>query len=86
LKSCSTIQLCRIFFFVSFPLNEVNKALLSADNTAQKGYRLDFAGGVINDQFFMKNCGFFDGTDAIGSQFIRPIGNKKPNIDFQRLS
>jgi hypothetical protein len=64
---------------------ETNIAKFTADNTARKGSRLDYAGGVVDGQFFMKNCGFFDETVAIGSQFTRPKSNKKPDIDFDSL-
>jgi hypothetical protein len=64
---------------------EINKASLSADNTARKGSRLDFAGGVINGQFFLKHCGFFNESVDIGSKFTRPFTNKSPDIEFQSL-
>jgi len=64
---------------------EANKARFTADNTARKGARLDYAGGLNGDQFFMKNCGFFNETVAIGSEFTRPHSNQKPDIDFELL-
>jgi hypothetical protein len=64
---------------------EATKARFTADNTARKGARLDYAGGVLDDQFFMKNCGFFNKTVTIGSEFTRPRTNKNPNINFERL-
>jgi hypothetical protein len=64
---------------------EATKARFTADNTARKGARLDYAGGVVAGQFFMKNCGFFNETVTIGSEFTRPRGNNKPDIDFERL-
>ena len=64
---------------------EANIAKFTADNTARKGSRLDYAGGVIDGQFFMKNCGFFNETVAIGSQFVRPKTNKEPDVDLESL-
>lgn len=64
---------------------EANKARFTADNTARKGSRLDYSGGIIDGQFFMKNCGFFNDTITIGSEFIRPKAHKKPEINFDEL-
>ncbi len=38
----------------------LNKARFTVDNTAVKGYRMDYAGGVQSDAFYLKNCGFFN--------------------------
>ena len=64
---------------------EATGARFTADNTARKGSRLDYAGGVIDGQFFMKNCGFFNETVTIGSEFTRPSANNRPDIDFESL-
>jgi hypothetical protein len=64
---------------------ELNKAGFTYDNTAAKGYRMDYAGGIENGQFFLKNCGFFDQYTPYRSSFERPRKNTKPDIDFNKL-
>jgi Domain of unknown function (DUF3472) len=53
----------------------LNKARFTADNTARKGYRLDYAGGVRGLAFYLQNDGFFNGHTPIGSWFERPVDN-----------
>ena len=64
---------------------ELNKAGFTYDNTAAKGHRMDYAGGIENGQFFLKNCGFFDQYTPYRSSFERPRKNTKPDIDFNKL-
>jgi hypothetical protein len=61
---------------------ELKKAGFTYDNTAAKGFRMDYAGGVENGQFFLKNCGFFNQYTAYRSSFERPGTGKQPEIDF----
>lgn len=61
-------------------------AKFSADATARKGYRLDYAGGAENGRFYLQNCGFFDRYVNIGQEFQRKsIVNQAPGIDFVSL-
>ncbi len=55
------------------------------DNTAARGYRKDYAGGVDGNQFFLKNCGFFNQYTPYKSSFTRVGDNKAPVIDFTNL-
>jgi hypothetical protein len=64
---------------------EVTKAGFTYDNTAAKGYRMDYAGGIKNGQFFLKNCGFFNHYTPFRSVFERAKKNIKPVIDFSKL-
>ena len=64
---------------------ELNKAGFTYDNTAAKGYRMDYAGGIEKGRFFLKNCGFFKDYTPYKSSFERPRTNAKPKIDFDRL-
>lgn len=64
---------------------EIDQAKFTADNTARVEYRLDYAGGEENGQFYLRNCGFFDDYTAIGELFKRPKANQKPAIDFNEL-
>ncbi|HLN55834.1 MAG TPA: DUF3472 domain-containing protein [Bacteroidales bacterium] len=66
---------------------ELTSARFTADATARKGARLDYAGGTENGKFFLKNCGFFDNTTQMDQAFKRnPSGNqpviKLTNTDF----
>ena len=54
----------------------LTRARFTADNTARKGYRLDYAGGEQRGQFFLRNGGFFPTYTPIGSWFTR----RRPNI------
>ncbi|MCF0056574.1 DUF3472 domain-containing protein [Dyadobacter sp. CY356] len=64
---------------------ELNQAKFSADATARKGYRMDYAGGKEQNYFYLKNCGFFNEFTTIGDLFIRESGGKAPEINFENL-
>ncbi len=64
---------------------ELNQAKFTADATARKGYRLDYAGGKEKNYFFLKNCGFFNELTTINETFMRELTGQKPNIDFNLL-
>ena len=64
---------------------ELTQARFTADATARKESRLDYAGGAEVDRFFMKNCGFFNERTEIGTVFTRKATGKKPNIDLSKL-
>lgn len=64
---------------------ELNKARFTADNTARKEYRMDYAGGSEDGRFYLKNCGFFAGYTQIGSEFERSAGREEPAVDISRL-
>ncbi|MBB1286148.1 DUF3472 domain-containing protein [Flavisolibacter sp. BT320] len=64
---------------------ELSKAVFTYDNTAAKGYRMDYAGGVKDNAFFLKNCGFFSGYTPYRSTFTRMPQQRKPDVDLGRL-
>ena len=64
---------------------ELTKAKFTADATARKESRLDYAGGALGNEFFMENCGFFDETTPIDSEFTRTANGNPPSIDFSKL-
>ena len=64
---------------------ETNRAKFTADNTARTGFRMDYAGGVADGNFYLKNCGFFDDYTPIGGFFERPPTGQQPQIDFKKL-
>jgi len=63
----------------------INKARFTADATARKDSRLDYAGGVENGRFFLENCGFFSERTLIDSQHQIELNNTPPTIDFDTL-
>lgn len=64
---------------------ELNVARFTADATARKKARLDYAGGTLNRRFYLKNCGFFNETTEINSWFTRPFTQRAPQINFSAL-
>ncbi len=57
---------------------ECTRARFSVDPTGGGRHRLDFAGGVRGSEFFLRNCGFFDGSVRAGASFSRPTSDSKP--------
>ena len=64
---------------------EVNSAKFTIDNTGNKGYRMDYSGGLDGESFYLKNAGFFNNYTRTKSIFVRPLTNNKPNINFNDL-
>jgi hypothetical protein len=63
----------------------IASARFTADQTARKQFRLDYAGGVNGNAFFLKNCGFFFPSTFINSQFNIDKPSTPPVIDFESL-
>jgi len=64
---------------------ELSSAKFTADATARKESRLDYAGGVENASFFLKNCGFIDEKTQINTQLVRSETGIRPSIDDSLL-
>jgi len=64
---------------------ELNKIRFTTDNTGRKGYRMDYAGGVKGNEFYLRNCGFFNDYTPVDSWFVRPLLSKQPVIDLDKL-
>lgn len=65
------------------PLRE---ARFTGDDIARRGYRVDFAGGVSGQDFFLRNGGFFNDTVPLNSRFTRPADRgEAPAIDPESL-
>lgn len=64
----------------------LSNAVFTADATARKGFRLDFSGGVVNNQFYLRNAGFFNNRTAIQSRFTVKAPAKIPVIDWKKLN
>jgi len=65
--------------------HELTQAKFTADATARKGARLDYAGGAHGNVFYMQNCGFFSENTPIDSEFEREPNGEEPSIDFSKL-
>lgn len=64
---------------------ELTQAKFTADATAHKESRLDYAGGSDGQSFFLKNCGFFSDKVLFDTFVNRIPGGKMPEIDFSAL-
>lgn len=64
---------------------QLNEAKFTGDNTARKGYRKDYAGGLENERFYLKNCGFFDEFTELDHQFNYHKINEKPDLSGMGL-
>ncbi|MGC6467360.1 MAG: DUF3472 domain-containing protein [Akkermansiaceae bacterium] len=66
--------------------HEITRARFTADATARGGHRLDYAGGIRDGDFFLKNCGFFNERVSFDQWFEKPSNPKsKPVIDLDKL-
>lgn len=63
----------------------LDKMRFTTDNTGRKGYRMDYAGGVRGDRFFLQNCGFFNHYTPAGTRFSRAVTQSAPQVDFEAL-
>lgn len=64
----------------------LEQARFTGDDIAGRGYRLDYAGGVTGDAFFLRNGGFFADTVPLDSLFTRPAtARPEPKIEFDQL-
>ncbi|WPU96085.1 DUF3472 domain-containing protein [Mucilaginibacter sabulilitoris] len=64
----------------------LTKALFTGDATANINYRKDYGGGVKGDQFFLRNCGFFNDFSLLKVELMRQqSANKHPEINFNKL-
>ena len=69
----------------SYGWHELTNITFTADVAARKEYRLDYSGGIENNFFYLKNCGFTDDKVKIDSRFKRAPLNIAPNINFLGL-
>ena len=64
----------------------LTRARFTGDNTARKGYRHDYAGGLHGDTFFLQNGGFFSTYTPLDSWFERPAGSaSSPPVNIRTL-
>lgn len=65
--------------------HELTKATFTADNTARIGYRKDYSGGIKDQQFFLRNCGFFNDYTPYNQAFERKPAGMKPRVNLDQL-
>ena len=65
--------------------HELTDVTFTVDNTARKEYRLDYSGGLEQDGFYLKNCGFSDDKVSMNTTFKRQKSDIPPDIDFSSL-
>lgn len=64
--------------------HEVTAAELTGDATSERN-RQDFAGGVVEKDFFLRNCGFFNESVPLNQSFERCRNETEPCIEFHTL-
>jgi len=62
---------------------ELTSARFTADATARKDARLDYAGGAADNTFFLRNCGFFSENTTMNLLFTRTSSGKVPFTDTE---
>lgn len=65
----------------------LNKARFTGDNTARKGYRMDYGGGLKDGAFYLRNCGFFSDYTPLNTPLERPADPQTgiPDVDLTKL-
>jgi hypothetical protein len=62
----------------------IQQATFTGDRTASSGLREDFAGGVEENAFYLRHCGFFDDAVSLDQTFEYPSSDRQPpsvNVD-----
>lgn len=70
---------------VSGAWSEVTAARFTGDATAANAQRMDYAGGLDNGQFYLRNGGFFADYVPINQNFTRPATGRQPMVDVTSL-
>jgi hypothetical protein len=65
--------------------SEVTQANFQGDATAANKQRMDFAGGLENGKFYLRNGGFFANYVALGQNFTRPATGLTPTVNVSSL-
>ena len=65
--------------------SEVTQMKFTGDATAVNKQRMDFAGGLENGRFYMRNGGFFANFVTLGQNFTRPALGTAPNVNVTTL-
>jgi len=65
--------------------NALHTARFTGDNTARKGFRMDYGGGSRQGSFYLRNCGFFDDYTPLNKIFETSSSGGSPKINLQEL-
>ncbi|KQV55574.1 hypothetical protein ASE26_18835 [Duganella sp. Root198D2] len=65
--------------------SEVLTAHFTGDATAANAQRMDYAGGLQNGRFYLRNGGFFSPNVPINQNFTRPATGQAPTVDIGTL-
>lgn len=64
---------------------ELTEGMFTYDATARAGVRHDYAGGVADNMFFLRNGGFFNDNTEFKSVFTRQPNGVNPEVDVTTL-
>jgi hypothetical protein len=64
---------------------EITTARFTGDATAANAQRMDYAGGLRNSRFYLRNGGFFSNYVPINQNFSRPATGTPPGVDLNAL-
>ncbi|WP_323143357.1 DUF3472 domain-containing protein [Massilia phyllosphaerae] len=64
---------------------EITSARFTGDATAANAQRMDYAGGLRNSRFYLRNGGFFSNYVTINQNFTRPATGTAPSVDLNAL-
>ncbi|WP_229212285.1 DUF3472 domain-containing protein [Duganella sp. HH105] len=70
---------------VSGAWTEVTKARFTGDATVTNVQRMDYAGGLDNGQFYLRNGGFFGDYVPVNQNFTRAATGQQPAVDVATL-
>ncbi|KAK7054297.1 hypothetical protein VNI00_003490 [Paramarasmius palmivorus] len=65
--------------------SEVTAGRFTGDATANNVQRMDYAGGLENGRFYLRNCGFFPDYVQLDQNFNRPATGTQPTVDVNTL-
>lgn len=65
--------------------SEVTVGHFTGDATASNAQRMDYAGGLENGRFYLRNGGFFADFVALNQDFTRPATGIQPAVDVNTL-
>ncbi|KAG7086937.1 hypothetical protein E1B28_002854 [Marasmius oreades] len=65
--------------------SEVTAGRFTGDATATNAQRMDYAGGLENGRFYLRNGGFFADYVALNQNFNRPATGTQPTVDVNTL-
>lgn len=64
----------------------VTRMRLTGDNTARKAQRQDYGGGVVDNHFYLNNCGFFSENSQLDTYFtVDESKLVRPEIDLSKF-